>query len=238
MDEFRCLVGRIRYKFMRNKLQTFDTSKVECIDNTVPYNLTALSHISTDFSMRRMKWLIHGTLASELVDPDSKFLFVGPRTENELLFLKGLGYKNVTGLDLISYSPWVKVGDMHNMPFETNSFDVVICGWTIPYSTDCYKLVQEMARVCRSGGVLSVGFQHTVANAPEIPTTNGARLSGASVNSIGDLTKLLAGMKHCDVQPILQYDALLADHTAEKQLEKTGLASSQVLFVGKIDKHP
>jgi hypothetical protein len=238
-DEFRSFVGRCRYRLLRKNLKTLDTKGVPCIDVTLAHNLSALDHIATDFHMRRMKWLIFGTLANELVSPTSKFLMVGPRTENEILLLKALGYTNVVGLDLISYSPWIRLGDMHAMPFQDDSFDVVICGWTITYSKDPGLLAREIVRVTRSGGVFALGFQHVAKKNPG--SAGDSRLlpreeapEGRRVNSIADLKRLFEGL--CHITPILQYDALLGERPAEETKSNAGLASSQVLFVATLTK--
>ena len=46
----------------------------------------------------------------------------------------GISRKNISAIDLISYSPWIDLGDMHNLPYKDNSFDIIICGWVIAYS--------------------------------------------------------------------------------------------------------
>lgn len=88
-----------------------------------------------------------------------KVLSIGPRTEMELLHLMGIGFKeeNIRGLDLISSSPLIDVGDMHAMPYEDASFDVVISGWVLTYSNDPGKAIKEMVRVCKPGGLIAIG---------------------------------------------------------------------------------
>jgi SAM-dependent methyltransferase len=237
-DEIREKVGRIRYAFLKRRLQTVDPLDSCLISNTVSYNLKALSRISTDFHMRRMKWLVYGTIANELVSPSSKILMIGPRTENEILLLKGLGYNNVTGLDLISYSPWIKLGDMHALPFDANSFDAIVCGWTLSYSKKPARAAEEMTRVLRSGGVVGVGVEHAYLDAPTPPPCPGD-IDGkeALTNRINTSQEILAIFQaHAQVTPILQYDAFLRDLPIHEIKRLTGLSSSQVLFVAQISK--
>jgi SAM-dependent methyltransferase len=238
-DEFRSFVGRTRFRMMRKNLRSLDTGNVPCLNNTLSHNLSALDHIGTDFHMRRMKWLVFGAIANELVSPSSHFLMIGPRTENEILLLKGLGYTNVVGLDLISYSPWVKLGDMHQMPFENNSFEVVICGWTISYSKEPERLAQEIVRVLRQGGVFALGLEHATASAAYCSENRAGLIDPAEalqgrINTTAQIKNLFE--QHGKVDTVLQYDALLAGSTTNEQLTKTGLGSSQVLFVGRITK--
>ena len=42
-----------------------------------------------------------------------------------------LGGKNITALDLFSYTPKFDMGDMHKMPYNNNSFDIIISGWCL-----------------------------------------------------------------------------------------------------------
>lgn len=88
-----------------------------------------------------------------------KILTIGPRTEYEILMLYSYGFKpdNISGLDLISYSPWIDVGDMHDMPYSSNSFDLVIMGWVFAYSEDLEKVAHEVVRVTKPGGIISNG---------------------------------------------------------------------------------
>ena len=55
-----------------------------------------------------------------------------------MLYLVGYGFKarNVRGLDMISYSPWIDLGNMHETEYSDNTWDAVLCGWTLPYSSE------------------------------------------------------------------------------------------------------
>ena len=49
-----------------------------------------------------------------------KVLSIWPRSEGEIfnIFAHGFELNNITGLDLFSYSPYIKLGDMHNLKFN------------------------------------------------------------------------------------------------------------------------
>ncbi len=99
--------------------------------NTISHNLEAFKHIGVDFSMPRMRWLINAVAAVETTRFDSKILVIGPRTESDIMMLKGHGFRDIVAIDIITYSPDVILADMHSMPFNDNFFDIVICGWTL-----------------------------------------------------------------------------------------------------------
>ena len=98
--------------------------------------------------------------------PDLKrdsVLVLGPRYETELLLLDAMGFPKAANiaLDTYSYSPRIQTGDMHKMPFDDDSFNAVICGWTISYSTAPHQAAAEIERVLAVGGVvvLAVDYQ-------------------------------------------------------------------------------
>lgn len=106
-----------------------------------------------------------------------KVLSVGPRSEAEILSLVAAGFlpANIRGLDLISYSPFVDLGDMHQMPYKDNSFDVAVLGWVLAYSKDIKKAVSEVVRVTKSGGMVAIGCEYNPATSEEL-TAGGALL--------------------------------------------------------------
>jgi SAM-dependent methyltransferase len=51
----------------------------------------------------------------------------------------------------------LRQGDIDALPFESSSFDVVTSFNAIQYAVDPAAAVAEIARVCRSGGVVAIG---------------------------------------------------------------------------------
>ena len=93
---------------------------------------------------------------------NDKVLSVGPRNEGELFVIRSLGFKwkNIKGLDLITYSKLTDLGDIHNSNYEANSFNVIVCGWVITYSNNFEKMLKEMIRITKNGGIVSIGFTY------------------------------------------------------------------------------
>lgn len=86
-----------------------------------------------------------------------EWLCVGCMDKRELGFVKSIcGVKNVTGLDLYSSDPRIKVGDMHMMPFEDNSFDVLNSIDNFEHAYDPQKVVDEFKRVVKPGGLIAI----------------------------------------------------------------------------------
>lgn len=90
-------------------------------------------------------------------------LSVGPRSEIELFGLRAAGFAwdRIQAIDLFSYSPYVKPGDVHAMPFADNSFDVVCLGWVLAYSKDQAGAIREVIRVLRPGGIAIVASDYS-----------------------------------------------------------------------------
>lgn len=150
-------VGRLRLWYhlgLRRRWQTVDSG--DAFDRTLEHNARQLRNFGNDRIFR----LIRPVTEVETLGPDSKILVIGPRNENDLLILKGYGFRAVRGLDLFSYSPWIDVGDMHQMPYEDGAFDAVLCGWTLSYSKAPKKAADELARVTRDGGVIGVAVEY------------------------------------------------------------------------------
>ncbi|WP_454021034.1 class I SAM-dependent methyltransferase [Azospirillum sp. Marseille-Q6669] len=126
--------------------------------NTVTYNIQA---VKASVEVDRPIHLIYPIVAIERVMHQVgslKILSIGPRTEIELFALMGLGFKpeNITAVDLISYSPLVEFGDMHNLPYEDEQFDVILLGWVLSYSKDMQHVANEVLRVARKGAYIAV----------------------------------------------------------------------------------
>ena len=99
----------------------------------------------------------------DFIDYDNdKILAVGPRNEGELFLLRSLGFKwkNIFAIDLLTYSDLIELGDIHNCKYEDNSFDIIICGWVLSYSNNYEKILDEMFRICKNKGVISIGFTY------------------------------------------------------------------------------
>lgn len=87
-----------------------------------------------------------------------KILLVGPRTEDDIFWAKGLGL-NPVGLDLMSYSPYIRLGDIHKTDFDDNQFDAIILGWMISYSSNPEQVIRECNRILKPNGFLGIGIE-------------------------------------------------------------------------------
>ena len=131
------------------------------IENTIRHNLESLDPTIADFRPIGLMGPLLGMDQVMQNMADAKILIIGPRTEAEILWYISMGFSaaNITGLDLISYSDYITLGDMHAMPFENNSFDIVVFSWVLGYSRNQQKAIEEAIRVVRINGLVAIGEQ-------------------------------------------------------------------------------
>lgn len=240
-------VGYIRWFYFVKLLNRLKTLKQpnNVISDGLIHNLEVFKKFPlADFTMKRMTRLIDAVCAIEFLNENSSFLIIGPRTESDLLKLKGKLYSNnIIGIDLITYSPLVLLQDMHNIDFEENSFDCVVCGWTLTYSNDISRALKEIIRVTKNNGIIAIGFEHLDLITKdylkiELNKTGGVvdRVYEESpLNYSSDLEKILGDLG-VEYKMIFNYDALLKGASIEKKQTLTGLNASQVMAMFQINK--
>lgn len=93
-----------------------------------------------------------------------KVLSIGPRMESELFKLVSLGFqlKNIKSIDIQSYSDLIELADMLKMPYEDNSFDLVIIGYVITYTNEPQKAIDEVVRVLKNKGIVTMCHSHAL----------------------------------------------------------------------------
>lgn len=164
----------------------------DAVRETVAHNIKSIYGANN-----RMNLLIYPLSVIETLNRDSRILVIGPRNENDILSLVGMGFRkaNIFGLDLISYTDQIVLGDMHSIPFSDAYFDAVVCGWTISYSTNPKQASQEMLRVTKPTGLIAVGVEYSEMTLEDEKSLLGYELQdfskiGGRLNSTSDLKNL------------------------------------------------
>ncbi len=158
MQAVRQVLVGVRYFWfarVRHRLSTFGSH--QSVPGTVEHNLTGILMIG-----QRAAQLLSAVSMVEATR-GGRCLIIGCRNEDDLFVAKGYGFGSVTGLDLISYSPHVRVGDMHDLPFPDDSFDAVVVPYTLSYSNRPALAAAEFARACRAGGVIGIAIEYLPA---------------------------------------------------------------------------
>ena len=235
-DYIRIIIGYIRWLYFFKLKRNFKliNNTPNSIENTVIYNSSVFNKFPlTDFIMKRMKWLLNAISSVEILNQSSSFLLIGSRTENEILFLKGkFNNPNINVIDLISYSPWIELQDMHDMKFKNNSFDCIICGWTINYSSNIQRAIDEIIRVSKKECIIAFGFEHTDSVTPKIDykrINHISDLERIKINTTSELMSYFQARNNISAELIFNHNALMSEISIEEKVKKTGLASSQVM---------
>ena len=156
----RYIVGKRRFNEAKSRDKIDVSSSIEFVRNgAIKQNYSGMLSFS---SVERTNRLIRPLCAIDKIffkAHEMSVLSIGPRTEMELLSLVAQGFDpdKIRGLDLISYSSWIDIGNMHYMPYNDDTFDVVIAGWVLAYSDNPARACQEMLRVSKDGCIIAIG---------------------------------------------------------------------------------
>jgi ubiquinone/menaquinone biosynthesis C-methylase UbiE len=60
---------------------------------------------------------------------------------------------------LLSYGPWIGVGDIHATNYESATFDAVLLGWMLAYRTRPDQVIREVKRILKPGGLLGLAME-------------------------------------------------------------------------------
>ena len=88
-----------------------------------------------------------------------KVLSVGPRNEGELYSLMSLGVKkkNITALDVHSYSPLIQVGMLETADFSPLTFDLITVGWILIYCKNLEKALKNLVKLSSRNTIITIG---------------------------------------------------------------------------------
>jgi SAM-dependent methyltransferase len=195
VDAIRKRVAEARFTYfvkLRHRLKTLETDTVGVTENTIAHNVKGM----LDLTVLRSNLLVRPLSVIQSLDHNSRILSIGPRTEGELLNLIAHGFapERVQGLDLISYSPWIDIGNMHHMPYADDSWDAVILGWVISYSSEQRRAAMEVVRVTRPGGIVAVGFEVRPETMEQTAERTGYVVGNADApQSVDDVLALFDG---------------------------------------------
>jgi SAM-dependent methyltransferase len=159
VDRFNRLVFSSRFLWY---LRVRRAMRVHADETAVVAHRYSIEMLRRGKTSNRPLRLIRPLSVIDAVPKDGRVLSVGCRYETELLYLVAHGFspRNVRGLDMISYSPWIDVGNMHEMPYADSTWDAVILGWVLAYSDAPARAAEEALRVCRDRGVIAVAVSY------------------------------------------------------------------------------
>jgi len=186
VDLVRFAVCKLRWLFLKGRIRFQENPSAAVGADTLRHNLSAFSHNAVFGMAKRMSLLLFPT-ASVLKDrlDTARVLIVGPRTEDDIFWARSLGLVHTTGLDLFSYSPHIQVGDIHKTEFADSTYDAVLLGWMISYSSQPERVIAECRRILKPGGFLGIGIESN-------PTIQGLPPQPPRVNTLNSAADLQA----------------------------------------------
>ena len=85
---------------------------------------------------------------------------LGARTGQEVFVLRELGLDSI-GIDLVEFPPYTIKGDIHNLEFDDNKFDLIFTN-ILDHSLYLEKFISEMERVCIKDGIIILNTQENI----------------------------------------------------------------------------
>jgi ubiquinone/menaquinone biosynthesis C-methylase UbiE len=129
-----------------------------------------------------------------------KVLMLGCGTGEESIMLKEFGALNIIGIDLSEESIRLAkesypdcefiVGDMHNLPFDDESFDFIYSSLAIHYSGTPEEVYKEIYRVLKHDGELLFSVGHPLRWACEEIEVDGVKCRGIGHGVDGNSDKV------------------------------------------------
>ena len=164
-DVMDLLVRHRISKLTEDDIHVFEQGSEDIGGKTIEHNKSQLLNANV---VERPRILINALLSIDYIAASPhlfEVLSVGPRIEAEIFQFAAAGFMldKVRGLDLMSYSEYIDLGDMHDMPYEDDSFDIVSLGWVLGYSANPKQVADEVCRVCRPGGYVAVACTRPVS---------------------------------------------------------------------------
>ena len=225
-------VGRVRlWYYLTFKKQWKTVASKHAFDLTLMHNLKLLK----DFSNPRMDLLIRPLSVLEFLNNNSSVLVIGPRNENDLLKLLASGFSRsrIRGLDLMSYSPLIEVGDMHQTPYEDNRWDAIVCGWTLSYSRNPDLFSKELIRIAKRGCAVAIAVEYASLSYEEAVELGGYSIEDKGfqrINSVDQILQLFEGhVEHV----YFSHDAPLKKHHTRAGLVPNPSSAAVIFTVRK-----
>ena len=160
------IVKKIYYKF----LSKFIDGKIKIFNRHKKYEDYVNKQLEKTLNPNRIKkwkgeeWQIKVDGFRHLFKRNEEFLqnkknsiCLGARTGQEVFVLRELGLDSI-GIDLVEFPPYTIKGDIHNLEFDDEKFDLIFTN-ILDHSLYLEKFISEMERVCIKDGNIILNIQ-------------------------------------------------------------------------------
>ena len=157
---FYVLTRFLIFVFIFKKLRTIKETK-KSFKATTDRNLKSLLSLRDVYDGSRSDFFLNKLKKIETLDKikKSKILIIGPRNEGEIynFYAKGFLMKNITAIDLISYSKKIKAYDANfYLKSCKKKFDFIYLGFVLSYFRDPKKILSLAKKCLKKNGYLIV----------------------------------------------------------------------------------
>ena len=97
----------------------------------------------------------------DLIKDKKNALCLGSRTGQEVVAFKDLGVENAIGIDLHEFKPYTIKGDIHDLNFEDDTFDLEFTN-ILDHSIYPHKFAKEIYRTLKKDGIFILHIQYKV----------------------------------------------------------------------------
>ena len=157
---FYVLTRFLIFVFIFKNLRTIKETK-KSFKATTDRNLKSLLSLRDIYDGSRSEFFLNKLKKIETLDKikKSKILIIGPRNEGEIynFYAKGFLMKNITAIDLISYSKKIKACDANfYLKNCKKKFDFIYLGFVLSYFKDPEKILYLAKKCLKKNGYLIV----------------------------------------------------------------------------------
>jgi len=96
----------------------------------------------------------------EFLENKRNSICLGSRTGHEVFVLRELGIESI-GVDLAEFPPYTIKGDVHNLKFKSEQFDLIFTN-ILDHSLYLDKFISEMQRICMKNGNIIINIQKNI----------------------------------------------------------------------------
>lgn len=121
----------------------------------------------------------------EFIKNKKKAICLGSRTGQEVFVLRELGLEAI-GIDLVEFPPYTIKGDIHNLEFKNEEFDLIFTN-ILDHSLHLKKFISEMERVSTTHGIIILNIQENLPG------------DDYSENIINDAKPIIDMFKNCNL---------------------------------------
>ncbi len=93
-----------------------------------------------------------------IFNKNGKCVGLGARTGQEIASLRGLGFRDSIGIDLVAFDPYTIKGDFHDLPFDNNSVSLIYTN-AVDHVAEPQLWASEINRVITNEGYLLMNLQ-------------------------------------------------------------------------------